>query len=172
MLDFGLVKHDAASASAQTLVTGTDMAAGTPAYMPPEVVTGEPIDGLLDLYSLGCVGYFLLTGQLVFEAEESAIRMIREHSPGGPGAPLCSDWSADSEGARPPHSGLSGQAARGPPRQRGSAGAEARGDESQPWSQEDARAWWSSNLGSSLRSSSVVFPTARTTQVAAPLGLL
>ena len=171
VLDFGLVKHDAASASAQTLVTGPDMAAGTPAYMPPEVVTGEPIDGRLDLYSLGCVGYFLLTGQLVFEAE-SPIRMIGEHLRADPvlpsvriGRPIPKELDRLI---------LACLAKRPADRPANAEVLERRlaAIESEPWSQEDARAWWSSNLGSSLRSSSVVFPTARTTQVAAPLGLL
>ena len=41
---------------------------GTPAYLPPEMALGDrDIDGRADLYSLGCVAYFLLTGSLVFE---------------------------------------------------------------------------------------------------------
>jgi len=42
--------------------------------------------------------------------------------------------------------------------------------ESDQWSQEDARAWWKSNMGPALGPSPVVFSTP-TTQIAAPLGL-
>ena len=74
VLDFGLVKHDTASTTAQTLLSGPGITAGTPAYMPPELLTGDPIDGRLDLYSLGWVGYFLLTGEVdlpAWTAEEA-----------------------------------------------------------------------------------------------------
>jgi|GEM_PF-1561385 len=42
--------------------------------------------------------------------------------------------------------------------------------ESDPWSQEDARAWWRSNMGSSPKPAPVMF-SSPTTQIAAPLGL-
>lgn len=54
------------------------MALGTPAYMAPEMALGEPVDGRADIYALGCVTYYLLTGQLVFEAEK-AFQMIAKH---------------------------------------------------------------------------------------------
>ena len=41
--------------------------AGTPAYMAPEAALGRrDVDGRADLYSLGCVAYYLITGQPVF----------------------------------------------------------------------------------------------------------
>jgi serine/threonine-protein kinase len=64
VLDFGLVKTDQDDHSRLT-VEGT--AAGTPAYMAPELATGSPFDARADIYSLGCVGYFLLTGEPVFD---------------------------------------------------------------------------------------------------------
>ena len=68
ILDFGLVKEHSDSES--TRLTALGVATGTPAYMPPEIAVGrEDIDGRADIYSLGCVGYWLLTGQLVFEAK-------------------------------------------------------------------------------------------------------
>jgi serine/threonine-protein kinase len=69
VLDFGLVKHAAPAATA-TQLTGAGMAAGTPAFMAPEIALADPeIDGRADLYSLGCVAYYLLTGQFVFAAD-------------------------------------------------------------------------------------------------------
>jgi serine/threonine-protein kinase len=67
VLDFGLVKlNDANPDASQMTLDGT--ATGTPAYLAPEIALGESkIDGRADLYSLGCVAYYLLTGQLVFQ---------------------------------------------------------------------------------------------------------
>jgi serine/threonine-protein kinase len=66
VLDFGLVKNVSPKESMRLTIDGTS--AGTPAYMAPEVAMGEPnIDGRVDLYGLGCVAYFLLTGVPVFD---------------------------------------------------------------------------------------------------------
>jgi len=69
VLDFGLVKILARNQDeTQTGLTRAGVTTGTPAYMAPEIATGSAaIDGRADLYSLGCVGYWLLTGQLVFD---------------------------------------------------------------------------------------------------------
>ncbi|MBS1855280.1 MAG: serine/threonine protein kinase [Acidobacteria bacterium] len=78
VLDFGLVKMNAIEGT-QTCLTREGVTTGTPAYMAPEIAMGRPdIDGRADLYALGCVGYFLLTGHLVFEAE-SAMAMVMSH---------------------------------------------------------------------------------------------
>ena len=69
VLDFGLVKSTAPVDVTQTQATAQGMALGTPAYMAPEQALGNPIDGRTDLYSLGGVAYFLLTGQLAFDGE-------------------------------------------------------------------------------------------------------
>ena len=67
VLDFGLVKSLRPD-QADSLLTMDGMTTGTPAYLPPEIAMGNrDIDGRADLYSLGCVAYFLLTGRLVFE---------------------------------------------------------------------------------------------------------
>jgi serine/threonine-protein kinase len=52
--------------------------AGTPAYMAPELATGASFDGRADVYSLGCVGYYLLTGTRVFE-ESTAVAVALAH---------------------------------------------------------------------------------------------
>jgi len=64
--DFGIAK--ALSAETGTL-TEAGVAIGTPAYMSPEQAAGDrEIDGRSDLYSLGVVGYQMLTGELPFQA--------------------------------------------------------------------------------------------------------
>jgi eukaryotic-like serine/threonine-protein kinase len=77
VLDFGLVKSDNRGTE-QTLLTAPEVTTGTPAFMAPEVALSESVDGRADLYALGCVGYWLLTGQLVFEAD-TAIQMAAHH---------------------------------------------------------------------------------------------
>jgi len=66
VLDFGLVK--AALNPGQTQLSLEGITTGTPAFMAPEQGLGEPnVDARADIYGLGCVAYFLLTGELVFE---------------------------------------------------------------------------------------------------------
>jgi serine/threonine-protein kinase len=75
VLDFGLVKM--AQQKDQSTLTLEGIATGTPAYLPPEVAMGiNEIDGRADLYSLGCVAYFLLTGRLVFEESSGVAQAI------------------------------------------------------------------------------------------------
>jgi tRNA A-37 threonylcarbamoyl transferase component Bud32 len=69
VLDFGLVKSMASANADYSLATEAGITPGTPAYMSPEMALGETIDGRADIYALGCVAYYLLTGTLVFEAE-------------------------------------------------------------------------------------------------------
>lgn len=78
VLDFGLVKSAGREAH-DSLLTQAGAATGTPAYMAPELALSKPdIDGRADIYSLGCVAYWLLTGRLVFEAS-SAVEMAMHH---------------------------------------------------------------------------------------------
>lgn len=79
VLDFGLVKVHDRAAIQQTLITGDHRTSGTPAYMAPEVILGDAdVDRRADVYALGCVAYYLLTGQLVFEAD-SPMKMLMRH---------------------------------------------------------------------------------------------
>lgn len=71
VLDFGLVRDLASS----TRHTGDGLIAGTPAYLAPETAARNITDARSDIYSLGCCLYWMLTGQLVFDAETSASMM-------------------------------------------------------------------------------------------------
>ena len=57
-------------------ITQVGQAMGTPAYMAPEQALGHELDGRSDLYALGCIGFFLLTGRLVFERNGSLPMMM------------------------------------------------------------------------------------------------
>ena len=66
VVDFGLVKE--LDRDQIATVARADIVTGTPQYMAPEsLTTPETVDGRTDLYALGAVGYFLVTGHNVFE---------------------------------------------------------------------------------------------------------
>ena len=70
VLDFGLVKATVPRGDEDVTSEGT--IPGTPAYMAPEAALGEPfLDSRVDLYALGCVAYWLLTGERVFVGKNS-----------------------------------------------------------------------------------------------------
>jgi serine/threonine-protein kinase len=88
VLDFGLVKLDAAanpeamgkSDDPDAKLTREGSTSGTPAFMAPEVVLGAAdTDHRVDLYALGCVGYWLLTGELVFPGR-TAVEVMFHHA--------------------------------------------------------------------------------------------
>jgi serine/threonine protein kinase len=98
VLDFGLVRAlsgeqpDSAPLSTKVLLEATvagrreatldsnltraGSVMGTPEFMAPEQALGHELDGRADLYALGCVGYWLLTGQLVFRRDTSMMLLI------------------------------------------------------------------------------------------------
>jgi len=77
VLDFGLVKR-AAVGDAQSLATIEGVIVGTPAYMAPEMALGDDVDARTDLYALGCVAYYLLTGEQVFTGD-TVMKVITQH---------------------------------------------------------------------------------------------
>ena len=88
VLDFGLVKPEADGAQNRIHgVTHADRIGGTPAFMSPEQALGQrQIDGRADIYALGCVAYWLVTGSLVFP-RNSAMAMAVAHSQAEPEPP-------------------------------------------------------------------------------------
>ena len=78
VVDFGLVKPLSQDA-AELTVTAGNVLTGTPLYMSPELMSApEAGDARSDLYALGAVGYFLLTGHAVFEGV-SVVEIIGHH---------------------------------------------------------------------------------------------
>jgi serine/threonine-protein kinase len=87
VLDFGLVKAVGEDGREATLLTAPDSTTGTPAYIAPETVRGDRVpDHRVDIYTLGCVGYWLLTGRLVFQAP-NAIQLMYQHANAAPVPP-------------------------------------------------------------------------------------
>jgi serine/threonine-protein kinase len=144
VLDFGLVKLDTDRKGEDDVkLTSEGSAGGTPAFMAPEVVLGvADTDHRVDLYALGCVGYWLLTGKLVF-AEKSAVEVMFPHAhtpPSGPSTrselPIpasLEDLVMDCLEKDPTRRPASAEAV--------SAGLAAVALES-PWTVERAERWW------------------------------
>jgi len=66
--DFGIGKALLAASADNTTVTQVGVLVGTPAYLSPEQAAGDVLDGRSDLFSLGCVLYEMLTGEVAFSA--------------------------------------------------------------------------------------------------------
>jgi tRNA A-37 threonylcarbamoyl transferase component Bud32 len=141
VLDFGLVKQTTDLTNA-TAVTGRDITTGTPAYMAPEIALARhDIDGRADIYAVGCVAYWLVTGQLVFVRDTplaTALAHVRDR-PDPPAArtevpipaalnALILQCLAKDPADRPQTTGDLSRA----------LGAIA----VDPWTVEDARRWW------------------------------
>jgi tRNA A-37 threonylcarbamoyl transferase component Bud32 len=89
VLDFGLVKpHDTEGEQ----LTADHVVSGSPAFMAPEQVLGDKdVDARSDLYAVGCVAYWLLTGQYVFDAANPIQTMV-QHAQSTPVPPSkCSE---------------------------------------------------------------------------------
>ncbi len=87
VLDFGLVKQlgDLEPGAEQLTVEG--IASGTPAFMAPEMAYDpRAVDARADIYALGCVAYWLVTGQLVFEGT-TPMALLVQHAKDAPPRP-------------------------------------------------------------------------------------
>jgi len=151
VLDFGLVKPFSAKNAQHSLATVAGQTPGTPAYMAPEMALGEAVDGRADIYALGCVAYYLLTGQLVFEAETS-IQMIARHLQSEPRRP-----SERTQNQIPPalEQLVLRCLAKDPADRPQSAAELARAlatIDVRSWGDEDAAQWWSANFAMQPRS--------------------
>jgi len=142
VLDFGLVKHVEAPAGG-SMLTLEGITAGTPGYMAPEIALGQAgVDGRADLYSLGCVAYYILTGQPVFSGD-TPVATVLAHVQTPPVPPsarsefaippaldaLILECLAKDPAARPETAALLGQR----------LAATIAGD---AWTPEAAQAWW------------------------------
>ena len=83
VVDFGVVSRHA-SESAQ--ITTAGMILGTPAFLAPELISTQAFDGRADIYALGCVAYWLITGRPPFEGAD-AMSILMHHAQTAPSAP-------------------------------------------------------------------------------------
>ena len=77
VLDFGLVKSTGEEEADAAQLTAQGVMTGTPAYMAPEMAMAENgVDARADIYSLGCVAYWLVTGHRVFEGYKPMVTIV------------------------------------------------------------------------------------------------
>jgi serine/threonine protein kinase len=139
VLDFGLVKAlDDAKRGGQT-----GGLSGTPLYMSPEAIqTPDLVDPRSDLYAVGAIGYFLITGQPVFNAT-SLVELCQQHVASVPEAParrLGAAVSPELEAAL--LACLEKRRDKRPQTARDLAALLDRAPTARSWSLEDADAWW------------------------------
>lgn len=155
VLDFGLVGlgEPLRSPTFDGKITAAGMMTGTPAYISPEMVIGAEVDSRADLYSLGCVLFFLVTGRLVFPGL-APLQMALAHAHEPPPRvseiarqPIPEDFERivllllEKDPARRPQSAE--QLARMLERLSATV----------PWTEQDSEAWWRENKPSGPSSS-------------------
>jgi serine/threonine-protein kinase len=146
VLDFGLVKIHDSDDEGELKLTAPDRVSGTPAFIAPEQVMGEEVDGRTDIYQLGCVTFWLLTGTYVFRAG-SAMATMMMHVQAVPDAP-------SSRAERPIPEGLDRLVLscleKDPARRPQGADQLARMLEAcrvdEPWTEDRAQQWWEKHL--------------------------
>jgi hypothetical protein len=145
VLDFGLVKRLAPEDAGDPRLSHAEPITGTPAYLAPEIALGGPVDGRADLYALGCVAFWLLTGRLVFEANNS-VAMLVAHADAPPPRPssltrfpvpealdaIVLECLAKDPAERPARADLLAERLAAVPQPR-------------PWTQSDAAEWWAAH---------------------------
>jgi len=158
VLDFGLVKEigsdDAALAITPPLAhadvarTQAGVVMGTPLYLAPEAIRGEEVDARADIYSLGCVAYFLLTGTDAFAAP-SLGKVLDAHLKSEP--PSMSERLADVDPSASPipedlealvRACLEREAGARPKHARELRERLSRCKDFGTWSEDDAHLWW------------------------------
>jgi serine/threonine-protein kinase len=142
VLDFGLVTSATGSlANRMQQSAAHQQLPGTPAYMAPELALDQPVDGRADIYAVGCVAYYALTGVLVFESN-NLVQMLAKHAYEAPQPPseraaeplpvalekLVLECLEKDPAARPSAAVLRGALAK---------------LDLEPWTQDAARGWWS-----------------------------
>ena len=81
VLDFGLATPQSPGSDPRLTRAGAWL--GTPGWMAPEQIFAGAVDGRADLYSLGCVAYWLLSGERLFDAAEQG-EILRQHAQAPP----------------------------------------------------------------------------------------
>jgi eukaryotic-like serine/threonine-protein kinase len=142
VLDFGLVKH--VGSGADPLLSHANKIIGTPLYMAPEaIVAPATVTAASDLYALGAVAYFMLTGRHVFEGD-SLVEICTHHISTPPIPPsVALGRKLPSVIVELTLACVAKNHLDWPNRAYEIERLLSHADLGEPWTQEQARAWWS-----------------------------
>ncbi|HEY7513869.1 MAG TPA: serine/threonine-protein kinase, partial [Vicinamibacteria bacterium] len=159
VLDFGLVKA-AWSLGEDDRLTTEGVITGTPAFLAPEVALGRrDLDERVDIYGLGCVAYWLLTGKRVFEGA-TPMEMVLNHvktPPVPPSQRVTTPIPASLEGLV--LSCLAKEPEARPPSAEWLADELVQCQTARPWTPSRARQWWEENAAALASRESAVSRT-------------
>jgi eukaryotic-like serine/threonine-protein kinase len=145
VLDFGLVKSQASEVLEPGL-TAPHSVTGTPAYLSPETALGEAVDQRADIYALGCVAYWMLTGQYVFKGD-SAMQIVARHVSSDPAPPSRhSTFDVSPALDRLVLACLEKKPSRRPSTARELCDRLDECEVESAWTREDARKWWGTRM--------------------------
>jgi tRNA A-37 threonylcarbamoyl transferase component Bud32 len=145
VLDFGLVAHRREGAPSEQRLTLPEHVMGTPASIAPEAALGQELDGRSDIYGLGCVAYWLVTGRQVFEGA-TVLEVVSKHMNAEPVPPSrhCGTMPRDLDAL------ILRCLEKTPDRRPTGAREVARLLRSvpltDPWTADQAEAWWSEHV--------------------------
>jgi serine/threonine-protein kinase len=162
VLDFGLVKATWSMGTDDHL-TSDGVITGTPGYMAPEAALGEQaLDSRVDVYGLGCVAYWLLTGERVFEGR-TPVEVLLHHVKTPPIPP------SERTGTKVPAalealvlSCLAKDPDERPPSAERLAARLAECETAGDWTPGRARAWWETGDEGATKGGEVPVPTGVT----------
>jgi len=141
VLDFGLVTLQRQD-DREVALTGEQQVVGTPAFLAPEIAEGKEVSGQADLYALGCVAFWMLTGRLVFE-KDTALATIMAHAAERPPRPSeATKQTVPRELDDLVVSCLHKDPSRRPPNARALRDALAEIRLESDWTEQRAKAWW------------------------------
>ena len=145
VVDFGLVKELDTANGSTTRSADANLLVGTPLYLSPEAITTpDGVDARSDLYALGAVGYFLVTGKPLFEGR-TIMELCAHHLHTQPTPPSVRLGRAvDRQLEALLLACLEKDPARRPPTAMAVHEALAASDAAAEWSTGDAQRWWTS----------------------------
>jgi eukaryotic-like serine/threonine-protein kinase len=174
VLDFGLVaamREGKKHVNQETGLTQENSILGTPAFMPPELIQGDlRPDGRADLYSLGCVAYYMLTGTVVFQAE-NAMKMMIAHAVEQP-IPITQKANIPQALADIVHACLEKDPARRPGDAKILSNQLKALNIEELWTEEKRAKWWSQSTGSSVVADDPTYLAVRPSQETMPIAAL